>query len=84
MIIQLVTNMFERIENLLGLPPEFRIGTREDHPQGLLRGEGFLELAKTIIRKEDVGSPAQGKGGMRSLRKDMKKAKYLLRSRIAP
>ncbi|CRG91781.1 Transient receptor potential cation channel subfamily M member 4 [Talaromyces islandicus] len=28
MIIQLVTNMFERMETLLGLPREFRIGTR--------------------------------------------------------
>jgi len=84
MIIQLVTNMFERIESLLGLPREFRIGTREDSHDGLLRNDGFLEFAKVIIRKEDVESPKEGKGGMRSLRKDIKKSKQLLRSRIAP
>jgi hypothetical protein len=84
MIIQIVTNMFERIETLLGLPREFRIGTREDSCDGLLRSEGFLEFALAIIRREDVGRPEEGKGGMRSLRKDMKKARQLLRSCIAP
>jgi hypothetical protein len=84
MIIQLATNMFERIESLLGLPTELRIGTRDDNHQGLLETEGFLELAVAIIRKDELGSPKHCKGGMRSLREDMEKSKVLLRTRIAP
>jgi hypothetical protein len=84
MIIQLVTNMFERIENLLGLPSDLRIGTREDNHEGLLRTENFLDLAVSIIRKDEHGSPKQRRGGMQSLRQDIEKAKMLLCTRIAP
>ncbi|KAK3940238.1 hypothetical protein QBC46DRAFT_261484, partial [Diplogelasinospora grovesii] len=72
------------LKSLLGLPRELRIGKREDGQDGLFRAKRFLEVAKTIIQKEDVGQPEEGKGGIRSLRKDMKKAKRLLRGRIAP
>lgn len=81
MIIQLVTNMFEKMESLLGLPREFCIGSREDSYNGLLRTEGFLEFAKSMIQKEDAGRP---EAGMVSLRRNMRKAQQLLRSRIAP
>ncbi|KAK5652235.1 hypothetical protein OQA88_10732 [Cercophora sp. LCS_1] len=84
MIIHLVTSMFERIESLLGLPRELRIGTREVGHDGLLRSEGLLRLAESLIRREDTGRPEEGKGGIKSLRRDMKKAKRLLRGRIAP
>jgi len=84
MIIHLVTNMFERIENLLGLPRQLRIGCREVGNDGLLRGEGFLRLAESLIHREDTGRPEDGKGGIKSLRSNMKKAKRLLRGRIAP
>lgn len=40
MVIQVVINMFEQIETLLGLPCKFRIGTREDSRNGLLGNEG--------------------------------------------
>ena len=83
-IIQLISNILERIETLLGLPRQFRIGTREDKRDGLLRYDGFIEIAKEIIRKEDVGLPQEGKGGIRSLRRDMKRAKRLLRDYITP
>ncbi|KAK3370717.1 hypothetical protein B0T24DRAFT_626824 [Lasiosphaeria ovina] len=86
MVIHLVTNMLERIEMLLGLPRELRIGTRMDGIDGGLfrTSDRFLELAEAVIRKEDVGRAENGKGGIRSLRRDMKKAKRLLRGAIAP
>ncbi|KAK0705862.1 hypothetical protein B0T26DRAFT_724769 [Lasiosphaeria miniovina] len=86
MVIHLVTNMLERIETLLGLPRELRIGTRVDCIDGGLfrTSDRFLELAEAFIRKEDVGRAEDGKGGIRSLRRDMKKAKRLLRGAIAP
>ena len=84
MIIQLVNNMFERIETLLGLPREFRIGTREPTHDGLFKTEGFLDIVTTILRKEEPGQPEEGKGGIKSLQRDMKKAQQLLRERIAP
>jgi hypothetical protein len=84
MIIHIVTNMFERMEIVLGLPREFRIGTREDLQDGLLRSEGFIEIAKSLLRKEDEGRPEVGKGGIKSLKKNLKRAKRLLRDHIDP
>ncbi|KAM7193011.1 hypothetical protein V8F33_008059 [Rhypophila sp. PSN 637] len=84
MIIHLVTNMFERIESLLGLPRELRLGSREVGNDGLLRSQGFLKLAQSLIHREDRGRPEEGKGGVKSLRSNMKKAKRLLRDHIAP
>ena len=84
MIIQLVANMFERMETLLGLPREFRIGTREDSHNGLIFNTGSSEIARALLLKEDGGRPEEGQGGIGALRKDIKKAKRLLRSHIAP
>ncbi|KAK2598638.1 hypothetical protein N8I77_012033 [Diaporthe amygdali] len=85
MFIQMVTNTFERMERLLGLPREFHIGTRDGGGTGgLLSGDGFLDVAKSMLRKEEVGRPEEGQGGIKYLRKTMKKAKRLLRDRIAP
>lgn len=84
MIIQLLTNVLERIESLLGLPLELCIGTREPADGGLFVREGMLTLAESMVRMEDTGWPEDGKGGVRSLRRDMERAKELLRSRIAP
>ena len=84
MIIQLVTSMFEKIETVIGLPREFRIGTRENGQDGLLRDKSLLGFAKSMIQKEDSGNAEEGKGGIKSLRKNMKRAKRLLRDRIAP
>jgi hypothetical protein len=84
MIIQLVTNMFERIEILLGLPSEFRLGTREDDPHGLLRDEFFFKFAMSVIQRENDLSPERDRGGVLSLRRDIEQSKYLLCNRIAP
>jgi hypothetical protein len=84
MIIQLVTNMFERMETLLGLPREFRIGTREDSHNGLIDKAKFSEIAKALLLKENGGRPEEGQGGIGALRKDMRKSKRLLRCHIAP
>jgi hypothetical protein len=84
MIVQLIANMLERIENLLGLPPELCIVTRECVDGGLLKTEGILTLAESMIRGEDTGWPEDGKGGVKLLRSDMETAKELLRTRIAP
>lgn len=88
MFIQMVTNTFERMEILLGLPAEFHIGrTRynEGGTGGFLNDGGFLEVARIMLRKEHaLGRPEEGQGGMKYLRKSIKKAKRLLRSRIAP
>ncbi|KAM7214157.1 hypothetical protein V8F06_010472 [Rhypophila decipiens] len=84
MIIHLVTNMFERIENLLGLPRELRLGSRKVGNDGLLGREGLLELSQLLIHTEDRGRPEEGKGGVKSLRSNIKKEKRLLRDHIAP
>ncbi|KAK7973730.1 4-coumarate-CoA ligase [Apiospora arundinis] len=46
---------------------------------GMLGDEGLLDVARTIISKEDAGRPEEGKGGIRSLRRDIMQARHLLR-----
>ncbi|KAH8779753.1 hypothetical protein F5883DRAFT_540531 [Diaporthe sp. PMI_573] len=85
MFIQMVTNSFERMERLLGLPREFHIGTRGGGGTGgLLNAHGFVRVAGSMLRKEEAGRPEEGQGGIQYLRKAIKKAKRLLRDRIAP
>lgn len=86
MFIQMVTNSFERMERLLGLPREFHIGKRGGGggSGGLLNAHGFLRVAGSMLRKEEAGRPEEGRGGIQYLRKAIKKARRLLRDRIAP
>lgn len=87
MFIQMVTNSFERMERLLGLPREFHIGKRGGGgggSGGFLDAHGFLPVAGSMLRKEEVGRPEEGKGGIQYLRKAIKKARRLLRDRIGP
>lgn len=85
MFIQMVTNSFERMERLLGLPREFHIGKRgAGGSGGLLSAHGFLRVAGSMLRKEEAGRPEEGRGGIQYLRKAIKEARRLLRDRIAP
>jgi hypothetical protein len=80
-----VTSLLERIEILLGLPREFRLGTRRrEDTLGLFRADGFMDIASPIMRKEEEGDPYVGKGGIKCLRETIKKTKHLLRDGIAP
>ncbi|KAI1868755.1 hypothetical protein JX265_006734 [Neoarthrinium moseri] len=83
-LIQVVTSLFERVESLLGLPHELRLSTRREEPQGLFHEPGFMDIAGPIMKKEEGGEPHQGRGGIKCLRKYIKKTKQLLRNRIAP
>ncbi|KAI1209520.1 uncharacterized protein F4807DRAFT_467707 [Annulohypoxylon truncatum] len=83
-LIQTVTSLLERIGVLLGLPQEFRISRRRGEERGLLSAPGFLSLTKLALEKEDAGTGLNGKGGMKALRKNIAKAKQLLRERIDP
>lgn len=89
MFIQMVTNSFERMERLLGLPREFHIGKRGGGESGggsggLLNAHGLLRVAESMLRKDEVGRPEEGRGGIQYLRQSIKKARRLLRDRIAP
>ena len=83
MIIQLILNVFGRIEILLGLPKQFRVGNRETSEDGLFGQGDALDCAIAKIRQEEVGRQEEGKGGVRSLRENIEKATELLRTRIA-
>ncbi|KAI1503765.1 hypothetical protein F5X99DRAFT_89699 [Biscogniauxia marginata] len=82
--IQIATSLFEKIEGLLGLPQELRVTVRGGKPEGLLSEEEFTEAVKIILAKDEPGNPEQGKGGVKSLRRNMKRATQLLRESIAP
>lgn len=72
------------METLLGLPRQFRIDGRGEESRGLFVQHGFMEIAGPIINKEEVGALENGKGGVKALRKHLKKTKKLLRESIAP
>lgn len=76
--------MLERVESLLGLPAEFRINHREDDGNGLLKNQGLVEIAATMLSKEELRCSENGKGGIKALRSYIRKSKQLLRENIAP
>ncbi|KAI0013520.1 hypothetical protein F4779DRAFT_399868 [Xylariaceae sp. FL0662B] len=84
MFIQISTSLFERIESLLGLPHELRVTIRGGKREGLLSEEDFTEVIKAVLSRDESGRPENGKGGVKLLRKNMKKAMQLLRESIAP
>lgn len=86
MIIDVVLNIFDKIEALLGLPREFRLGKRDDGHSGLFRREGFLNIAEEMLRREldDGGLPVDGKGGVKALRRNLSRTRQVLRALIDP
>lgn len=84
LFIQIATSLFEKLECLLGLPPELRITIRAVDRGGLCVEDDFQEVIKSVLSKDEMGRPENGKGGVASLRKNMKKSMQLLRESIAP
>ncbi|KAI1381464.1 hypothetical protein F4677DRAFT_403085 [Hypoxylon crocopeplum] len=83
--IQIITSLFEKMENLLGIPQQFRVNMSGSDRDGLFSGEHFTEVVKLVIAGEElICQPVNGKGGIKSLRENMKRAKKLLRESIAP
>ena len=83
-LIQIVMHLLEKIEKLLGLPQEFRLNANGGDCHGLLNDEDFAKIIKIIIKKEETGNSENGKGGIKALRKLMKKSKHLLKESITP
>ncbi|KAF1993195.1 hypothetical protein P154DRAFT_583058 [Amniculicola lignicola CBS 123094] len=83
-LIETVTNLFEKIDVLLGLPEEFKMNKYRAQQQGLLNVPHFSDVAWSILRRVDKEGGDDGKGGIKSLRKHMVKVKRLLRERFAP
>jgi hypothetical protein len=76
------------LESLIGLPRESRISQRiskygEAHG-ALFSEEDIISLAKLVASKDNIENPENGRGGVKSLRKYMKKVTQLLRESIAP
>ncbi|KAJ8123394.1 hypothetical protein ONZ43_g648 [Nemania bipapillata] len=84
LFIQIATSLFEKLECLLGLPPELRITMRAVDRGGLCVHDDFQEVVKIVLSKDEIGRPENGKGGVVSLRKNMKRSMQLLRESIAP
>ncbi|KAI0378370.1 hypothetical protein F5Y04DRAFT_148796 [Hypomontagnella monticulosa] len=85
MFIQVVNNLFERMEGLLGVPRQFRIGIRGTETPGLLSEDELAGIFKTMaLKEESVHQPARGKGGISALRQYIDGTKRLLWESIAP
>ncbi|KAI2783063.1 hypothetical protein F4815DRAFT_491698 [Daldinia loculata] len=85
MFIQVVINLFEKMENLLGIPQEFRIGRRGNNHGGLLCEPEFFRILKAVLSKEElICKPDLGKGGVNALRKYIEQTRQILRDSIEP
>jgi len=85
LFIQIVDNLFESMEKVLGLPRDLQIGTRGKDHHGLLSDEQFAPILEIVMRKEEVETPLQKRsGGVKALRRSITEAKELLRDSIAP
>ncbi|KAI1354863.1 hypothetical protein F5Y01DRAFT_328645 [Xylaria sp. FL0043] len=82
--IQIATSLFEKVECMLGLPPELRVTTRAVDRGGLRVEDDFLDVIKSVLSRDEIGKPENGKGGAASLRKHIEMAMQLLRESIAP
>ncbi|KAI0131222.1 hypothetical protein F4814DRAFT_445363 [Daldinia grandis] len=85
MFIQVVINLFDKMEKLLGIPQEFRIGKYGTNHDGLLCEPEFFRFLKAALSKEElICKPDHGKGGVNALRKYIEQARQLLRDSIEP
>ncbi|KAI1210574.1 uncharacterized protein F4807DRAFT_52631 [Annulohypoxylon truncatum] len=85
MFIEIVNNLFERMESLLGIPRQFRVSTRGSDGSGLLSDEEVNGTLKMMILKEElVYQPQYGKGGAKALRMFLGMTEQLLREKITP
>ncbi|KAI2473348.1 hypothetical protein F4781DRAFT_188887 [Annulohypoxylon bovei var. microspora] len=85
MFIEVVNNLFERMEGLLGVPRQFRVGLRGAENDGLLSDEEIDKTLKMMMSKEElVYQPQYGKGGAKALRMYLDMTKQLLREKITP
>ncbi|KAI1461070.1 hypothetical protein F4805DRAFT_312821 [Annulohypoxylon moriforme] len=85
MFTEVVNNLFERIESLLGVPRQFRVGTRGSDDGGLLTDEEVNGTLRIMVSKEElVYQPEHGKGGPKALRTFMDMTRQILREKITP
>lgn len=82
--IEIVMNLFETMDILLGLPEEFRMSKRRTQQRGLLNAPEFLDLTISILQKADKMRPEHAQGGVKALRKQIQKIRRLLRERFHP
>ncbi|KAI1139720.1 hypothetical protein F5Y05DRAFT_411906 [Hypoxylon sp. FL0543] len=79
--VEVVNNLFERMENLLGMPQEFRVGMRVSGNDGLLSEEYFTGALRMMMSQEElVYMPEHGKGGVKALRIYIEKTKQSMRN----
>ena len=82
--IQIVTHLLGRIERLLGFPREFRLDASGNDYQGLLSHEESNKIVKGVFEKEARSNHKNGRGGIKALRKKLRKSEQLLKESIAP
>ena len=79
-LLQVCTHLLNRIENTLGLPDEYMIGSREGSG-GVLGKLASVKLIESVMMQEELESSGGVRGGIESLRKTMKEIRWLLKDR---
>ncbi|KAI1095103.1 hypothetical protein F5B19DRAFT_441935 [Rostrohypoxylon terebratum] len=84
MFLEIVNNLFQRIESLIGIPQQLRVSKCGSACDGLLSDEEINGTLKMMISKEElVYQPQYGKGGAKALRMFLDMTGQLLREKIA-
>ncbi|OTB14857.1 hypothetical protein K445DRAFT_23380 [Daldinia sp. EC12] len=82
---QVIISLFEKIENLLGIPQEFQLTPHKTTHAGLLSEPEFSAVLRAILVKEELMcKPDVGKGGISALRRYINQTRQLLRDSIEP
>lgn len=85
MFLEIVNNLFQRIESLIGIPQQLRVSKRGSDGDGLLSDEEINGTLKMMISKEElVYQPEYGKGGAKALRTFLEMTGQILREKISP
>lgn len=84
LFIQMTLNLFEKVERCLGLPPTIRIDPQAKNGGGVLSQSEFGGILEIIISKEEEQLEYGIIGGINSLRKNIHRARELLRDDISP
>lgn len=84
MFIEIVTNLFESMDVLLGLPDDIRMSKRHGSQHGLLSVPGMIEITRLVLNQAHTPRGDIQNNWVRVLRRDLAALRRLLRDSFSP
>ncbi|KAL9130701.1 MAG: hypothetical protein Q9217_001180 [Psora testacea] len=82
-LVQASMHMLDRIEKVLRLPEERGVGGRDNVNSRQSEDSMYAKLMDVVMKREESEDQGHGMGGVKSLKKDIKRVKKLLKERTA-